>query len=317
MRDFAWTVTSNVISRVLFGDRDEMRAARFAANYRGLVGGLSWGLFVPDPLKSERLMGPWRRLVRARHELREMFDAEIAARRAAGLGDCDGDADVCSLLVSAVDEDGNGLTDDEIHDELRSLGAAGIHTTAIVIQWMFDYLLRDPALLARVESDPDDVALGEAIVKETLRLRPPQDSAPRRLVKDVEAGGVRIPAGEVVVPANHLVHRRPELYERPEQFWPDRFLESRVNTFGWLPFGGGAHRCLGASFAELETRIVLREVLKRWRLRPVRKRISRARRSWVFWVPAGGVPVTVTPRTGEPRGTPSDPERALAETGPR
>jgi cytochrome P450 len=311
IRDFAATVTTEVIARVLLGSDDPATTGRVASLYR--AAGACWGvgMFMPDRAKSERIPGPGRRIARTMRELGELLGAEVRRRRA---NDSDRAEDVCSLLAGARDQDGAGLSEAEIREELLMLGIGGSFTTGITLQWAFDQVLHDPALHARLEAAPDDAELCDRVIDETLRLRTPQDTALRLLTDEMELAGVRIPAGELVWPSIYLVHRRADLYERPYAFDPDRFIGRRPSPFGWLPFGGGAHRCLGASLAQLEMRIVLREVFRRWRLRPVRPHVSRARRSGIFWVPAGGVPVTVLASRGaQPspsRGNGSSPARA-------
>jgi cytochrome P450 len=198
----------------------------------------------------------------------ELIAAEIAERRAAAdLAERD---DVLSMLIAARHEDGSAMSDVEIRDELLTLLVAGHETTATALAWAVERLARHPRKLERLR---DEVAAGEdayltATIQETLRLRPVISIVIRRLTEPVELGGYELPAGAAVVPAIHLVHRDPRIYPEPERFLPERFLEEPPGTYTWIPFGGGIRRCLGAVFAQFEMTVVLRELVKRHKIRP-------------------------------------------------
>jgi cytochrome P450 len=165
------------------------------------------------------------------------------------------------------------MSDRELRDELMTLLVAGHETTATGLSWAIELLARHPEALARLE---DDLAAGndeylDAVIKETLRLRPVIALVLRKLVEPMEIGGRLLPAGVSVAPSIYLVHRNPEIYPEPGRFRPERFLEQPPGTYTWIPFGGGVRRCLGASFAEFEMSVVLRELVMRRRIRPVGK----------------------------------------------
>jgi cytochrome P450 family 135 len=292
---FAPRLTLDVIARVLYGISDPRASARFSALARQLMADWAFTTMLPDRAKVESYPGPWRRFARTRRAFHELIQAQINEHRRTGDGTPK--TDVCALLMSATDEDGETLTDAEIRDELLLLSLAGNHTTAISIAWAFDLITHDAATLARVEDCPDDTAFCEAIVRETLRLRPPIDGAIRTLPSDVELCGVTVHAGEVIFPASHLVHHRADMYERPDEFRPERFLNGAAPSYAWLAFGGGARRCIGAGLAQLEMRLAIQGTFARWRVRAARPRPARARRSCAFfWVPAGGVRVRLARR---------------------
>ena len=162
-------------------------------------------------------------------------------------------------------EEGGQMSDNELRDQLMTLLLAGHETTATALAWTFDLLLRHPAALQRLrdslEAEEDDYL--RATISESLRLRPVIPLAGRRLAKELEVDGLSLPAGTDVTPAIWLTHTRADLYPEPFAFRPERFLEDGPDTYAWIPFGGGIRRCIGASFAEFEMRIVLREVLTR------------------------------------------------------
>jgi cytochrome P450 family 135 len=208
--------------------------------------------------------------------------------------------DILSALVAARFEDGEGLDDGDVRDQLMTLLLAGHETTATGLAWTFDLLLRNPAKLDRLEAELRDG--GEeylrAVIAESLRLRPVVPLAGRRLHADLDAGNVSLPAGTDVTPAIWLTHTRSEIYPDPFAFRPERFLEEGPETYSWVPFGGGVRRCLGAAFAEMEMRVVLREVITRCNLAPARGRPERVGRRNVTLSPRAGTPVILAARRG-------------------
>jgi len=211
--------------------------------------------------------------------------AEIAERRRAGdVGERD---DVLSLLAGAEHEDGSPMSDEEIRDELLTLLVAGHETTATSLAWAAERLARHPEKLERLRAE---VAEGgeeylTATIQETLRLRPVISIVLRRLTEPVEIGGYELPAGISVAPCVYLVHRNPEIYPEPERFRPERFLENPPGTYTWIPFGGGVRRCLGASFAQFEMAVVLRELLRRHDIRPANPKPERVFRRAITETP--------------------------------
>ena len=180
-----------------------------------------------------------------------------------------------SLLLRARDEDGAAMTDAELRDELFTMLGAGHETTATGLAFAFDLLLRNPEALERLRAE---IAAGEsdayldAVVKETLRLRPVIDAAERTLTKPRVVAGHPLPAGAKVYPGIALVHLREDLYTRPHEFRPERFLDEGAESYAWLPFGGGIRRCIGAALAQAEMAEVLRVAVPAVDLRPVRGR---------------------------------------------
>jgi cytochrome P450 family 135 len=277
-RPLMQALTLEIIMRTVFGVQDEARKARLGAALSEL---LRWG---SDPRRVAVgiALGPQRsiRLGLFRSVLQPADDAiyeEIAAHReAGGLEDRD---DVMSLLLQARHEDGNApvraepgpsrtadkpMSDQELRDELMTLRVAGHETTATALAWALERLVRHPNALERLRDGDDDYA--HAVVKETLRLRSPISLVLRRLQEPMEIGGYQLPAGVNVVPCIYLMHRRADVYPDPLAFRPERFLAGQGGTYSWIPFGGGVRRCLGASFAQLEMRIVLQALAERFEL---------------------------------------------------
>ncbi len=168
------------------------------------------------------------------------------------------------MLVSARDEHGDGLTDAELRDELMTLLVAGHETTATALTWTLERIVRHPAVLQRLQDEQRDggEAYLDAVIKETLRLRPVVPAVVRRLQRPMSFGGWDLPAGVHIAPSIYLLHRREDLYPDPVAFRPERFLDRTPGTYEWIPFGGGVRRCLGASFALYEMRVVLQAILR-------------------------------------------------------
>jgi cytochrome P450 len=205
----------------------------------------------------------------------ELLRREIAERRAAE--DLEQLDDILSMLVAARHEDGSSMSEAEIRDELLTLLVAGHETTATSLSWALERLVRHPEKLDRLREETlagEDAYL-TATIQETLRLRPVIVLVVRRLTEPVEIGGYELAAGVAVTPCIHLVHRDPEVYPEPERFLPERFLDNPPGTYTWIPFGGGVRRCLGASFAQFEMSVVLRELVRRRKLEPSRPQSER------------------------------------------
>jgi cytochrome P450 len=184
------------------------------------------------------------------------------------------------------------MTDHELRDELITLLLAGHETTATAMAWAVELLLTNPATLERLR---DDLPRGDdylnAVIHETMRLRPPIAMFDRKVCEPVDVLGYRMAPGTVMACCLWLTHRRADLYPEPLAFRPERFLESPPETYGWLPFGGGVRRCLGAAFALYEMRIVLRMLVERTRPEPVDLTPHRYHRRAIVLGPRSGARV--------------------------
>jgi cytochrome P450 len=291
-------VTLEVILRVVFGVAEGPRLERL----RGMLGTVLQETASSSAqlvaLIASRLGGraPFARFEGQLREVDRLLYAEIAERRAAG--GLEEREDILSALMLARFEDGEGMTDAELRDQLMTLLLAGHETTATALAWTFDLLLRHPRELAKLRDalDAGEEDYPRATISESLRLRPVIPIAGRRLAKPLEADGLTLPAGTDVTPAIWLTHTRPDVYPDPYAFRPERFLEGAPDTYAWIPFGGGIRRCIGASFAEFEMRIALREILARRELRKASLRPERVGRRNVTLSPRDGTPVVVTAR---------------------
>jgi cytochrome P450 len=270
MRPRMQALTLEVILRAVFGVDEGESLTRLRDELRRTLNLLSnprraFFLVLLGPERIRKFPPFRRNIERVDRALYE----EIAARR--GSDDLADRDDILSLLLQARHEDGRPMSDRELRDELMTLLVAGHETTATALSWAIELLARHPAELERLEADVagGDGAYLDAVIKETLRLRPVIALVLRKLMEPMEIGGRLLPAGVSVAPSIYLVHRNPEVYPEPERFRPERFLEESPGTYTWIPFGGGVRRCLGGAFAEFEMSVVLRELVARRRLRPV------------------------------------------------
>jgi cytochrome P450 len=291
MRPHTQRITLAVIMRAVFGVHDEDRLSRF----EHLIDDFSRrvGLITSFPNLRRNLgrLSPWGRFVRSREALDAFIYEEIRLRRAEpGHEERD---DVLSLLLSARDEDGEPMSDEELRDEMITVLGAGHETTATGLAWAVERLVRNPLVLERLRAS---LAAGEedylgATVKETLRARPVIVDVARRLTAPATIGGYDLHAGSFVLPAIAALHYRDDVFPEPREFRPERFLDGKADNYAWIPFGGGVRRCIGAAFAEYEMRTILREFVERSALRSVDPKPERVRIRNITLAPAKGAQV--------------------------
>ena len=257
-------LTMEVILAAVFGLRsgDRLDALRDALTEM-LEFGLSPLSLLPPAQRAPFGLGPWAQFIKVRARADELIYAEINERREHPDA---GGSEIIASLVAARHEDGSPMSDVEIHDELLTLLVAGHETTATELAWALERLTREPEVMRRLvrEVDEDD---GDnyltATIREILRHRPVLlNAAPRTVKKPIEVGGIHYKPRVHLVASAWLVQHDPEIYPEPYAFRPERFLDSDPGTYTWIPFGGGRRRCIGASFAQMEMTVVLRELLR-------------------------------------------------------
>jgi cytochrome P450 len=300
-------ITLEVILRAVFGvEAERMEELRKAIG--GLFEPLRLPMLLRIALSRPTMERPKGEFGRALDHMDGVIYAEIARRRAEeDLGER---KDILSLLLQARDEEGVAMTDTELRDELVTLLLAGHETTATSVAWAIERLVRHPEKLARLTAEirgGEGEEYMQAVIHETMRVRPVVPLVVRILKEPLRVGEHELPAGTRVAPSIYLTNRDPRVYEAPEEFRPERFMGIQPETFSWIPFGGGIRRCIGASFALLEMKLMLRTIL--FELEPSlpvehgrRRRPSaksgrrfaageRIRRRAVTLVPAGGARV--------------------------
>lgn len=220
-----------------------------------------------------------RRRKGARLVLDGTIDRIVAERRAADGTDR---GDLLSALLSARDEDGSGMSADQLRDELKTLFAAGHETTANALTWTIYLLSQHPDVLARARAEAQHVLsdqpvtaervaqLGyiEQVVQEGMRLYPPAWLLNTRITQTaIDVGGARIPTGRVLFLSPYVLHRLPQYFADPERFDPDRFAPQAIaarSKYAYLPFGAGHRVCIGNAFALVEAKLILGQLLNRF-----------------------------------------------------
>src|SRR5215207_7743742 len=282
-------LTLDTILRVVFGARSEQELTDLReAVHRTLDSVRSMPRMLAMSLIQRDLgpRSPWRRFRLAVERFDALLLEVVARRRAEASGDS-----MLGLLLDQRDDDGNRPSDRHVRDQLVALLAAGHDTSAASLAWAFERLARHPDVHARLREG--DAGYLDAVVKEVLRVRPALTIAPRRLLEPVRIAGRTLPAGIHVAACLWLALRREDLWPQAATFRPERWLEgAQPDPMSWIPFGGGARRCAGAPFAQMEMREVLR-VAADLSIRPVRPEPERARRSALVVTPHRGGEVLV------------------------
>jgi cytochrome P450 family 135 len=289
-------ITLEAVMRVVFGPEPTDSTRRLQELLRELTDRMN----APRRLTLLALLGP-RSMVgdpefRAAMDLVETVALEeVRKRRAEGVDPRR--EDIVSMLAHAHYEDGSPMTAQDLRDELITLLLDGPTSTSLA--WVFERLLRHPDKLKRLREEvrrgQEDSYL-DAVMKETLRLCPPVPIVVRKLLEPMQLGSYTVPAGAMVAPCIHLVHRREDLYPHPRRFMPERWLGRPAGTYTWIPFGGGVRRCLAASFALLEMKRVVAAVLEEVEMETVQARSEQVTKSAISYSPGRRGLVRITAR---------------------
>ena len=289
------SLTLRVIMQAVFGyepgpEEEELRR-RLRAMVEPLAQPRTMLLLAALPLMARRDAAVNDRFAAGRRAVDELLYAEIARRRGLGTAALEANDDVFSALLVAHDEEGHTLSDREVRDELVTLLLAGHETTATGLAWCLDLVLHAPAVHARARAREERYL--DAVVKESLRIRPVIPGVGRVVRGEpFRLGDYVIPPGIEINPSIRIIHRREDLYPDAGAFRPERFLgDDPPDTYTWIPFGGGTRRCLGASFALTEMRIVLGRVLERAALRAADPEPAKVQFRAITLAPRGGVRV--------------------------
>ncbi len=245
---------------------------------------------------------PRRQIMR----ISELIEQDIRAIIARKRSNCTADQDVLAMLIAARDEDGRGLSDEELVGQTLMLIAAGHATTAHTMAWVLLMLEQHPRVLADLLDELDKVVQGgvptleqlpqltllDAVIKETLRLFPPILWLARTSMRSFELGPYSLPAGVRLFFSPAITHRLPEIYAQPDRFLPERWTNFTPGPYEYIPFGGGPRRCIGAEFALMELKLVLPLILQRYRLSiPHGTRLKRG--GAFFSAPRPGLPMQI------------------------
>lgn len=242
---------------------------------------------------------PWGNFLRRQQEIDNLIYSAIAERRTKDYGNRN---DILSLMMSARDEAGNPMSDRELRDELMTLMFAGHETTATAMAWGLYWIHRLPEvkrkLLAEINSlgsDPEPMAIAKlpyltAVCQETLRIYPvAMLTFPRVVTEPSEILGYQLEPGMIAMGCIYLAHHREDIYPNHQQFLPERFLEKQYSQYEFLPFGGGARRCIGEALAQLEMKLVLAKILSTYELELAQQHPEKPHRRGVTLAPATGV----------------------------
>jgi cytochrome P450 len=285
-------ITLEVILRLVIGVRNPAALARLRELLGRLLEQPTTLLFLATAVERDiSWFRPWRRFLSIRAAADELIYREIASRRADPSGD-----DILALLVQSS---GDALTDEELRDELMTLLIAGHETTATALAWAFERLTRHPAVLGRLRSSLEEGESDylDAMIKETLRVRPVVMEVGRDITEPVQLGRWELPVGTRVMSSIGLVQRADERWGDGKAFRPERFLEdAQPAPYTWIPFGGGPRRCIGASFATTEMAAIIPVVLRHFDLAPDRPEPERSQTRNVTQIPARGTRVILTRR---------------------
>jgi len=302
--DRARQATLEVILRLVFGVRDDDRVATFQHAIEAWAASIDPAfIFLPMLARDWLGLSPYARYRKLSERVDAMLFEQIAAVRAQSQSD-----DVLSMLVHARYDDGTGMDDVSLRDNLRTLLFAGHDTTAITLAWALWFVHRHPHVLARLRNELDALAPDtepealsrisylSAVVDETLRMRPINSETQRRLAKPWTLGEWQIPAGVTVCINQTLLHFDPDLWDRPDEFEPERFMGQPPSAAIYAPFGGGNRRCLGATFARYEAAVVLGTILREYEFEMLDQTVE-WKRGTLILEPMGGVNIRVRART--------------------
>lgn len=305
MMDEHLKTTLTIILRAVFGVHDGARMDVYRDRIAEAVDSVKPAVMFFEFLQRDfGGIGPWADFQRHRREMDGLLFEEIDRRRKEGV---EGD-DILSVLVQSTYEDGSPLDNDAIRDHLVSLLVAGHETTSIALSNAFYRLHRNPGTLARLRCELDELGPNpapdeliklpylEAVCNETLRLIPIVPAVARILKKPMTLEGHELPAGTKIAVAIGGIHHDPEIYPEPYSFKPERFLERRYNAFEFMPFGGGHRRCVGATLAMHEMKLVLAELLQNWNFELLEDEGLRFIRRNVTMAPQTGVRMRVLGR---------------------
>lgn len=300
MQDISLQVILKAVFGIYEGERYQQIKKRFCSLLELFRSPLAFSfLFFPSLQKNLGSWSPWGYFLRLQQQVDELLYDEIRDRREQYDPER---TDILSLLMSARDEDGEPMTDQELRDELLTLLFAGHETTASAMAWSLYWVHHLPEVhdkllqeLDTLGDSPDAMSIFRlpyltAVCNETLRIFPVGILTFTRGVKEpVELMGYELGPDVNLTVCIYLTHQREDLYPQPKQFKPERFLERQFSAYEFLPFGGGVRRCIGEALAEFEMKLVLATILSRYELTLAEHQPVKPQRRGVILTPTGGV----------------------------
>lgn len=281
VEDTMRAISLDVILEVVLGLGDPGPREMFKTAVLELVRALKPSfMFIPWLRRPMLGLSPWARFRRRASAAAELFEREVVTRRAAN----EPRRDLLTLLIAARKADGTAFSAGEILEQMVSLIGAGHETTGSGLTWALFHVHRNPSVRERLveelrglgaEAAPaavERLPFLDAVCSEALRLDPVAPLIGRTLRAGLTLRGYELPAGQSIGISIAGLHRRPDLYPEAHRFSPERFLARTHGPFDYLPFGGGSRRCLGASFAIYEMKLVLATVLRAHRLELIDQR---------------------------------------------
>ena len=311
LRLFMQEITLRVILRAVFGLDDGERFKQLRHLLSKLMDMFnapisSTLLFFPSLRQDWGEMSPWGRFLRLRDRVKQLIYEEIRERRK--IGDFSRN-DILTILLSARDEAGESMTDDELHDELMTLLVAGHETTASALTWALYWIHYLPNVQEKLRyelesigdnTSPTDIAqlpYLTAICQETMRIYPVAPSTFVRVLKaPMELMGYQFEIGTSLLPSIYLVHHREDLYPEPKSFKPERFLQRQYSAYEYLPFGGGNRRCIGAGLAMLEMKLALATIMSNFQLALTHNRLVKPMRRGLTIAPPANLQMVMIDR---------------------
>ncbi|OZH52669.1 cytochrome P450 [Hydrocoleum sp. CS-953] len=304
-RQLMQEITMQVIIQAVFGLQDSPRLSQIRSSLGDFVQMIASPvraslLFFPWLQKDLGPWSPWGKYQLQQQKLNELLYTEIATRRS----QLDPDRnDIFTLMLLARDEEGQGMTDQEIRDELMTMLFAGYETSATTLAWAVYWIYKQPEVYQKLMQELETLEIDTAdpmtifhlpyltaVCQETLRLYPAgMFTFPRRTKQPVELQGYHLEAGTMIQGSIHLTHQREDLYPEPKKFKPERFLERQYSPYEYLPFGGGSRRCLGMALASFEMRVVLATLLSNFEMELAENKPVKPKRRGLIVGPAGGV----------------------------
>lgn len=288
-------ITIQIMLQALFGVRDDERLGQLQEKVPALMEFNPLFLWIPSLRKDLGRWSPWHRFSRQLAAVDEILTEEMRGRRQLAAERSGEPGDMLDALLQATDEQGRPLPDADIRDQLRTVALAGYEPPTTAMCWLLERLIRHPEAMDRLRSElaAGETAYLEAVIKEAMRARPTVTDFARALTAPTTLGGHLLPAGTVVAPSVALAHLDAERHPDPDRFAPERFLDDQEDMSGFIPFGGGVRRCLGASLATAQMEVVVETVLRRLDLRPARPRSEPRKLAHVTLVPKRGVEVLI------------------------